>query len=400
MRDFWLVSKHEYQRTVLRRSFVLVTLAIPLGMVAIIALAILVELMSLNDLPVGYVDNAGILDVTRQPGSTTPAGVEIRAFSDEGAALSALESEGIQVFFVIPSGYPDTLQTDVYYLEKPPSDDVWSYFNDFVRANLVAAYPDDVQHRLLEGPNIAVYDVASHREFGERSFINMIMPFVATFFFFFATMLVSSRMLHVVADEKESRMMEVMITTVTPGQLIGGKTLGLLAAALSQLAIYVTAVVVGLVIAAPYVEAVQHVTVPWTYLGVMALFFFPAYAFIAALMVSVGAGVTKVQEAQQVAGFLNMLFTAPVLLAMFILKNPAAPLPVFLTLFPTTSFLTISLRWGLGTVPVWQIVVSWVLLVATLIFTVWAAARIFRAGMLRYGQPLSLKAAVVVIRGG
>jgi ABC-2 type transport system permease protein len=68
-------------------------------------------------------------------------------------------------------------------------------------------------------------------------------------------------------------------------------------------------------------------------------------------------------------------------------------------LFPTSAFLTISLRWGLGTVPLWQIGVSWVLLVATTIFMVWAAARVFRTGMLRYGQPLNLKAAVAVIRG-
>ena len=397
MRDFWLVTRHEYQRTVLRRSFLVVTLAIPLGLALIIALAIFVEQMSASDLPLGYVDNAGVLDATRQAIGATPDDVEIRAFPDEEAALSSLESEEIQAFFVIPPGYPDTLQTEIHYLERPPSDDVWDHFNEFVRANLVAGYPDDVRRRLIEGASIAVVDVASHREFSEKNMIDIILPFVASFFFF-ATMLISSRMVHVVADEKESRMIELMITTETPGQLIGGKTLGLLAAALTQLAIYVTVAVLVLVIAAPYVEEMQSVTVPWTYLGVMALFFFPAYALIAALMVSVGAAVTKVQEAQQMAGFLNLLFMAPIVLSMFILEDPAAPFPVFLTLFPTSSFLAVSLRWGLGTIPLWQIGVSWILLVASTVFTVWAAARIFRAGMLRYGQTLNLRAAVAVIR--
>jgi ABC-2 type transport system permease protein len=69
-------------------------------------------------------------------------------------------------------------------------------------------------------------------------------------------------------------------------------------------------------------------------------------------------------------------------------------------LFPTTAFLTISLRWGLGTVPMWQIGIGWVLLIVTTIFMVWAAARVFRAGMLRYGQPLNLKTVMAVIRGG
>jgi ABC-2 type transport system permease protein len=190
-----------------------------------------------------------------------------------------------------------------------------------------------------------------------------------------------------------------MITSVTPGQLIGGKTVGLLAAALTQLAIYVITVVVGLTVAAPHVEVLQQVAVPWTYLGVMALFFFPAYGLIAAVMVAIGGAVTKVEEGQQVAGFLNLFFMLPLFLLVAIMENPAAPVLVFFTLFPTTAFLTISLRWGLGTVPMWQIGVSWILLVATTILMVWAAARIFRARMLRYGQPLNLKAAVAAIRG-
>jgi ABC-2 type transport system permease protein len=399
MRNFWLVAKHEYRRMVLRRAFVLVTLAIPLGMVALITLAILVAIMGENNLPVGYVDNTGILDVTRQPPSPMPTGIEIRAFPDEEAALVSLEGEEIQAFFVFPPDYPSTLQIDLYYLEEPPSNDVWRDFSSFVRANLVATYPDELQNRLFEGPNITVWDIVSNREFSKSGIINVVMPFVASFFFLIATMSASGYMLQVMATEKENRTMEIMITSVTPGQLIGGKTAGLLAAVLTQLAIYVIAAVVGLTVAASYIEVLQYVTVPWAYLGVMALFFFPSYALIAAVMVAIGAAVTDLQQGQQVSGILNLFFIAPLFLLTVILENPAASVVVFFTLFPTTAFMTISLRWGLGTVPLWQIGVSWIILIATTIFMVWAAARIFRVGMLRYGQPLNLKAAAVAIRG-
>jgi ABC-2 type transport system permease protein len=399
MHNLWLIAKHEYRRTVFKRAFILVTLAIPLAMVAVIALAIFVGMSSENRLPVGYVDRADILGVTQQSPSAIPTG-KVRAFPDKGTALAALEREEIQAFFVFPSDYPSTLQTDLYYLEEPPSSDVWGDFNYFVRANLVATYPDEIRKRLLEGPNITVHDIVSNREFSERSFVNIILPFVASFFFFIATMLASGYMLQVVATEKENRTMEIMITSVTPGQLIGGKTVGLLAAALTQLFIYTIAAVVGLIVAAPRVEALQQVTVPWAYLGVMGLFFIPSYALIAAVMVAIGAAVTKVQEAQQVAGLLNMLFILPMILAVVIIRDPGNPLSVFLSLFPTTAFLTISLRWGLGTVPMWQIGIGWVLLIVTTIFMVWAAARVFRAGMLRYGQPLNLKTVMAVVRGG
>jgi ABC-2 type transport system permease protein len=399
MRNLWLIAKHEYRGTVFKRAFILLTLAIPLGMVAIIALTIFVVTSGENTLPVGYVDQAGVLDITWQSLDPTPTGIEIRAFPDEETALTALEGEEIQAFFVLPSDYPNTLQTDLYYLEEPPSSDVWGDFDNFVRANLVATYPDEMRKRLIEGPNITVHDIASHREFSESSMINIVLPVVASIFFFIATMSASGYMMQVVATEKENRTMEIMITSVTPGQLIGGKTAGLLAAALTQLSIYVLVAIVGLIVAAPHVELLQHVTVPWAYLGVMGLFFIPSYALIAAVMVAIGAAVTKVQEAQQMAGLLNMLFMLPILMTVVILRDPGHPLAVFLSLFPATTFLTISMRWGLGTVPLWQIGVGWVLLIATTIFMVWVAARVFRAGMLRYGQPLNLQTAMAAIRG-
>ncbi len=401
MRNFWLIAKQEYRRTVVRRGFVILTAAIPIGMIALIALAILVEGMGADKRPIGYVDPSGTLDPgvqARMPDSGSS--VQIRAFPDQETALVALESEEIQAFYVLPDDYPQTLHTQLYYLEEPPSEEVWADFDDFVRLNLLAAMPQQMQTRLFEGPDITVHDIASNREFSESSIINVILPFVATFFFFFATMSAAGYMLGVVAGEKENRTIEIMVTSVTPGQLIGGKTLGLLAAALTQLGIYVLAAIIGLAVAAPYVPELQRVIVPWGYLGIMALFFLPTYVLISAVMVAIGGAVTEVQQGQQLAGLLNLVFMLPVFLISILFENPGHPIMVFFTLFPPTSFLTVSLRWGLGTVPMWQIGAGWMLLVAAAVFMVWAAARVFRAGMQHYGQPLNLKAALVAIRGG
>ena len=399
MRSFWLIARHEYRRTVVRRGFIILTAAIPLGMAALIALAVLVAGLGEDHRPVGFVDHSNTLDAGLQANLSGDP-IEIRAFADEKAGRAALEGEEIQALFVLPEGYPQTLQTEIYTLEKLPSEDVWGNFDDFVRLNLLADMPGEISQRLFEGASITVQDIASGREFSESRFINIILPFVATFFFFFATMSAAGYMLGVVAGEKENRTIEIMVTSVTPGQLIGGKTLGLLAAALTQLGIYVLAVAVGLVVAAPYVPELQRVEVPWEYLGVMALFFLPTYALISAVMIAIGGAVTEIQQGQQLAGLLNFFFLAPMLLLPLLFENPDHPLIVFLTIFPTTSFLTVSLRWGLGTVPLWQLCISWVVLVATAVFMVWAAARIFRVGMLRYGQPLNFKAAVEAVRAG
>ena len=146
-------------------------------------------------------------------------------------------------------------------------------------------------------------------------------------------------------------------------------------------------------------EGFEGINMPWDYLGLMALFFFPAYILLSGIMVALGAATTEVQQAQQVAGLLNLLFMAPIFALVLLMENPSHPLSVFLTLFPTTSFLTISLRWAMGNIPAWQLVTAWVLLVASAVFAVWAAARVFRAGMLRYGQPLSVKSVLAALRG-
>jgi ABC-2 type transport system permease protein len=400
VRNLWLVAKHEYRRMVIRRGFVFGTLAVPLGIVALIGLAIFVEKSGENNSPLGYVDRAGALDATVQ--ASLPDAddrIEIRAFPDTETALVALERDEIQAFFVFPPDYLQTLRTDLYYLEEPPDEDVWGEFDDFVRRNLIATLPSEVQQRVFEGPDPTLKDISSHREFSKNSIINVILPFVASMFFFIATMSAAGYMMRVVADEKENRTMEVMVTSVTPGQLIGGKAAGLLAASLTQLSIYILAAIVGLKIAAPYVKELQQAAVPWTYLGVIALFFFPAYALISAVMIALGGAVTEIDQGQQVAGVLSLIFMVPLFLIGVLFANPAHPAIVALSLFPPTAFMTISLRWGLGTIPTWQLGVSWVLLVAAAAFMVWAAARIFRAGMLRYGQPLNLKGVMAALRG-
>ena len=400
MRNFWLIARHEYHNTVVQRSFVIMTAAIPLGLIALVALGILVEGMGKDRRPVGYVDHSNTLDADRHaPWNDAPEPFQVVAFADERAGRNALEAGEIQALFVLPADYPQTLDTELYYLEDPPSGEVWRDFDDYVRLNLLAGMPDQRQQRLFEGPDIVVRDVASNREFSKSGMVNVVLPFVATFFLFFSTMVGAGYMLEVVAGEKENRTIEVMVTTVTPGQLIGGKMLGLLAAALTQLGVYLLAIVVGLLVAAPHVPELQEAVVPWGYLGVMALLFLPTYALVSALMVAIAGAVGEVQQGQQLAGLLYFFFMLPILLTPILFENPGHPLMVFFTLFPTTSFLTISLRWGLGTVPLWQVGLGWAFLLAAAGFMAWAAARVFRAGMLHYGQPLSVKAAMAALRG-
>jgi len=190
----------------------------------------------------------------------------------------------------------------------------------------------------------------------------------------------------------------VMITSSSPEQLVGGKALGLLGVTLTQLTIWLLTLVVVFLALPQYVESLRGASVPWDILVVFIVYFIPAFALIGSVMAAIGAMVTELQEGQQISGMVNMLFILPLFFAGVILANPDSTLMVILTLFPTTSFLTILLRWGFTIIPFWQMAVSWTLLVGTAMIVVWAAARIFRLGMLRYGQRMTFKAALAALK--
>ena len=399
MRNYWIVAKYEYRRFVVKRSFLIGILVVPLAIALLIGMSYLVYGTGQNKLPIAYIDQANFLKVELQANLPDPEKrIKILAYPDEASAQAALIAREIQAFFIFPPDYFTTLKTGLYYLDKTPSRDVWSQFDDFVRLNLVTRLPQAVQQRVLEGPKVTVIDITNNRQFSNEALINILLPIVASIFFFVSTMSTSGYMLQVVTDEKENRTMEIMVTSLTPLQMIGGKTLGLLGAALTQIAVYLVAAAVAIKVGAPYLDFLQQLTIPWTYLGIMALFFFPAFALIAAIMVAIGGIVGETQQGQQIAGLLNILFMLPLLTLVILMENPSHPLVLFMTFFPPSAFLTISLRWGFSSVPYWQIAVSWILLVTSTLGMVWVAARLFRAGMLHYGQPFNFKAIMAALK--
>lgn len=399
MRNFWLMAKHEYRKMVGKRSFLLGTLSIPLIMIVAIGLTIFIIERGEDSRPVGYVDHAGILSTAVSPNEGANRNrVELRAYPDEDAAQQALAAGEIQAFYVLPADYLQTRSVQLFYWKDSPSSRVRMSLSDFIRANLAATEPADRRALLLEGPNLIVRSADSGREIDSSNPINFVLPFVAAFLFVFVVMGSAGYLLQVVTDEKENRTMEVMITSMTPLQLIGGKALGLMAVSLTQLLIWLVIGAVLVVIGANYIPILAGINIPWTLLVIIAAFFLPSYALVAGMMTAIGGAVTELQQGQQISGILNLLFTAPFFFIVLYMEQPNSPILVGLTLFPTTAFFSVMIRWAVNVVPMWQVVASWLILVATAVLSIIASARIFRVGMLRYGQPLRLSGVWAAVR--
>ena len=403
MRKLWVVVNHEYAKITRKRSFLFGTLAMPLFFVAIMALAIVAVMAGEDQRPIGYVDHAGVLTkVTSLPPDKDdgPNPIQLVPFATETLARNSLQNSLIQAYFVLSADYLTSHDVQLVYWDREPSAPAQRRFDSLLRANLTSGLPPDIATRVQKGIDLTARSADGHQEVGGSSFINIFVPFFIGLFFSIVVLSSGNYLLAAVDDEKENRTIEVMATSMTPGQLIGGKAIGLMAVALTQIAILGLTIAVSLIVGAQFIEALRAITLPWSMLLTLAVFFVPTYALIAGMMIAIGSMVTETRQGQQIAGALNMLFTLPFFFIVLFFTAPNSPLATILTIFPTTAFLTIALRWSMTTIPMWEMIMGWVLVVASAIFAVWAASRIFRVGMLRFGQRLDVKSMLHAVRTG
>ena len=392
MGNLWRVAKEEYNRLARKRSFLLSLIGMPIFIGVIVAIAIFTAMPRGDARPLGYVDLAGALAGSPVASYTPPEDIAAPvAFADEAAARAALERGGIQGFYVLPEDYLSSRSLQLYTWGESPSGRARNAFQDFLTARVVARAPLDAQKILLEGTTLNFRAANDTREMPAEGFIvAIILPFIIGFFFLMVVMNSGGYLLQAVTTEKENRMVEVMMTSVSPFQLIAGKAVGLIGVALTQIGVWLFALAIALVWGSSQVAWLREIRVPAGTIALAAIWFLPTYVLLAGLMITVGSMVTELQHGQQIAGFFNILFAVPFFFLIMLFNNPDGPIMIALSLFPTTSMMTLAMRWGVTAVPAWQLGLSFVLLVAAALGSIWVGAKVFRAGMLRYGQPLSL----------
>lgn len=397
MHKLRLIARHEYLVTVRRKSFLWSTLlplvlAVVSGAIGVLASGALSE----KSVAIGYVDEAGLVPVdmlVREEDATPPIRYDSLLMGQE-----ALEAGDIGVLFLIPEDFLAEPRFDVYYWEEQPTDGTWSEWNAFVREALLLDQPPAIRQRLGEGAHFKLYSLVGE-ELQQGDVVSLLVPVVAGFLFMIAGLMSGGYLLQVLAAEKENRTIEVLLSSVRPPELIGGKAIGLMGVALTQLAIWLGVGVLILLVTLPFIGDLPAIAIPWKALGIGVAYFLPSYALLAAVMIAAGGIGGDARQAQAISGPLTLPFMLPMFLFPVILTAPAGPLATFLTFFPPTSFLTVMFRLALGGLPIWQVLVSWLLLVGIALGTLRLASSVFRLGMLRYGQALQLSEIIAGLRG-
>jgi len=388
-----LILKHEFLHVVKRKGFVILTLAFP--MVILIALGIYQIVQSIDtprdpgeEVTIGYVDKSGGFDAhTSQPG-----GITLVAYHTQEEATSALLAEDVSEYFVIPPDYVSRGVVARYTMEKelePPDKTRWA-MKSFLLSNLLEGQTSPEIAERAKAP-LGLYstrlDATGEVATEQGGFGAFIVPLLFGFLLIMAIFSSSGYLLQGLGEEKENRIMEILLSSVSSRQLLTGKVLGLGAAGLVQIVVWLLSSVFLVRLASTSIGGIlSTLQIPGNLLVLGIVYFILGYLFFAVLMAGIGAIGASARESQQ----MSMLFLMPAWIPLWVLflfiENPDHVVNTVLTLIPVTAPMTVFIRLGTSGIPTWELVLSIGLLIAGIIGGLVLAAKAFRVFLLMYGK--------------
>ena len=429
MEKVWLIIKREYTTRVLKRSFILTTLLTPLGIAALIAVAAWLGTYQSDDAKrVAVLDEAGVID----GGIKDEGAVTFRLVDAPLADLKQAVRDGEYdaVLQIPPQTDLYTSDVDVFYyadggltldIERVVRDRVRTFVRDY-RAEQLGLDERNLE-ALAFDTRVEPEPIDEDGEDASRmtgvigAGIGMFMGFVMYITVFVYGMMV----MRSVMEEKTTRIVEVMISSVKPFQLMLGKIVGVGLVGLTQVLLW--AILIPVLLAAVGVffgfdgmggsggasaaaasvdpEVAENTMLLawqeirnqnwWAIIPLFLIYFLGGYFVYASLFAAVGSAVG---EDMAESNSLTLPISIPVIISFYIMiaviEAPNSTLAVWSSQFPLFSPIVMPARLAFAP-PVWEVVLSVTLLVAGALFFVWLAARIYRTGILLYGKKASFR---------
>jgi ABC-2 type transport system permease protein len=403
MRKVWIIARHDYLINLRRAGFIIMTALVPvLGGIALLV-GTLFSGQAMSFLESQFAPEQGVLGLVDQDGRFTPVlpeyAEQFQTFDDEASGRDALEAESITALVVIPADYMGSGEVKVVSAGRGFSISELSN-SDAIEALLVDTLLQDqgtdaaVRTRILAPVDLQIVSLEDGEETGGRGF-NVLFDFMVPYFFgillFVSVFTSSGYLMRGVSEEKTSRVIEIIISSVSARELLAGKVLGLGALGLTQIAIWITSTVLwsggatGLLgVAVPLFTRPEILILSVTY-------YLLGFLLYAVLMGAGGSLGTTMQESQQIAGLVSMIAALPMMLMGFFISNPNTLVARILSWFPLTAPTMMLMRMPLIEVPVIDIVASLITLSLSIPVILWAGAKVFRAGLLMYGKRATLR---------
>jgi ABC-2 type transport system permease protein len=409
MRKILIVARHEYLVNVRRVGFIVMTALVPLLGAAGLFVAAFFGGQAAAFLASTFVPGPQNIGMVDQLGAFTPLLPEYQdnftLFADEETGRAALETDEIASLLVVQEDYVESGQVMIVIKEggfsaaiMDDSDTLRAFFVDHLLRDEV---DPALRERLADPiePVMVSLEAEAEAEGGPLSIIlNLMVPYFLGILLVMTIFVTSGYLLQSVAKEKTSRVMEIILSSVTAQELLAGKVLGLGALGLTQIVIWLLSTfvlsggAVGLLgVAIPMLMRPQ--------LFVLGLvYYLLGFLVYAVLMGGVGALGTTQQESQQLAGIFSLMAAIPLMLGGFMFSNPNMTIVRIFSWFPLTAPTMMLLRMPMVEVPMIDIVGSIVMLIISIPVILWAGSKVFRMGLLMYGKRPSLRQVLRALR--
>ena len=389
------VIRFEFTRAVKKPAFWIGTLALPL-VVVLVSLLVGVgqaagtdsalSRASATKTPFHYVDRSGLVSesVAARWGGT-PSDDE----SGDRADVVAGRLEALVVFPATPSTESIRVTaTDRGLFEN----NAYASLAQRVHEQSVAADVDDPEAvALLRSPPSA--DVTAYAD-GRVApgWLSIVPPLLYVAAFFGLVILLAARMVTVVVEEKENRISEMILTTVTAGTLIRGKVIAMLLVGLVQVGVFLVPGLLSLAVVLPLVagRVGSFALDPWRMVA-GALLLVGGVLLASALFVAVGASVPTIKDASTLQSAALFAVIIPLYAAFFVMTTPSSPIAAFFTYFPTFTPVTAMVRNAVGSLSVVETIACIVEVFVVAGVLLWFAEYLFRHSVAQYGSKVSLK---------
>ncbi len=416
MKKIWVILKSEFMRRVLSKWFLISTVLGPLLLIGLSVGSGLLTVLALETTSyrIAVLDDTGVL--LPRIARAADEQFELSAAQVPPDSLRrAVQAGAITAYLHLPRGLERGEGEAAYYSEAggglTTQQRVSELVNQAVEAERLeaAGAPQQVLDILRSDVPLRMVKLTDEGESEDSSIAFSIIGYVLGFMMYMVMFIYGSFVMQGVIEEKSSRVVEVMISSVRPFELMMGKVLGIGAMGLLQMVLWSVLIMVGISLSGGIIGlfidpatlnlpagasqqevlSAANISIPSVSPMIFVwfvLFFLGGYLLYSSLFAALGSAVEQPQEAQGLMFPVTMLILVPIIFMGFMIENPNAPLSVVFSMIPFFSPILMVVRATVSDVPLWQILASLALLVAAFVGSIWLSGRIYRVGILMYGK--------------
>ena len=411
MKNIILIAKREFFTQVKKKSFVILTLLTPLLIIVFGGVVSLMFQANETQMQISVIDKSGLFKDKLK--SDQNIRYIFSSEETEKSLIKALETtEEMNAVMIIPKKEIHELENSIEVLtnknlSNEARKNIAGNISEIIKAEKINALGIGTAQieDLNKGVNLHVVNILEKEKkqdsflVGVKSGLSMFLMYCVFTFI----MMYGIRVMRSVLEEKNNRVVEILISSVKPFELMMGKILGVTGVALVQFGVWVVMIFasvmtlgssnVGMVSGVAEVQMVLSALSQINYgliLFVFVIYFLLGYLFYSAMYAAIGSAVDNETETQQFTLFAIL----PMMLGFYgsitIMNNPDGPMSFWLSMIPFTSPIAMLARIPFD-VPVWELVLSIVILLVSTLVMVFIASKIYRVGILMYGNKVTLK---------